>query len=430
MKRKSRLTPMQLIALGFAAAILLGALLLLLPFATYPGKHLNPLEALFTSTSAVCVTGLIVVDTGTTFTAFGKTVIALLIQLGGLGIAVAGIAVTIALGRGFSFKERSIIKESWNIDSYGGLKRIFRRVLQLTLVIELLGAAATFPILLRDYPPEKALPMSLFHSISAFNNAGFDLFGGYQSLTAYRGDAAMNLVTAALIVVAGVGYLTLMDVFSFRSPRRWSLQTKVSLFMTGSLLIAGTLLLKLTDGYNWLEAFFQSVTARTAGFNTVDLGAMSEAGLFVMVLLMIVGACPGSTGGGTKTTTWFAMFLAVREIATGLKPEAFRRRLPARVLHRAFAVVFVSLGVLCVSTFLISVLEPEYRLSQILFEVASAVNTVGVTTGITSRLGTASRVVLILTMYFGRLGPLSVASLWGSGTDRPFGYSEESITVG
>ena len=425
-----KLTPGRMIALGFAGLILLGALLLLLPVSTCKGIKLSFLEALFTSTSAVCVTGLIVVDTGTTFTVFGRIVLMLLIQTGGLGIAVIGIAITLVLGRGFSFKDRSLIKESWNLDSYGGLKRIFKTVLIMTFCIELAGAAATFPILLRSLPPLKAAGYSLFHSVSAFNNAGFDLFGNYQSLTAYSDDIAMNLVTAALIIVAGIGYLVLMEIFSGKKPKKYTLQTKAVLIMTAILLAGGTVLLKITDHYTWLASFFQSVTARTAGFNTVDLGTMSNAGMFVMILLMIVGASPGSTGGGTKTTTLFALLVAARAAATGGQAEAFKRKLPDSVIRRAFIVMLMSLLTLFTSTFLMCLFEPEYSFVAILFEVASAVNTVGVTTGITSEFGTAARIVLIMSMYIGRLGPLTVASIWVNKPDRAFSYSEESITVG
>ncbi len=430
MKRKIHLSPGRLIALGFASVILLGALLLMLPFSTFEGKQLGFLEALFTSTSAVCVTGLVVVDTGTTFTVFGRAVIMLLIQTGGLGIAILGVVVTLTLRRGLSFRDRSLIKESWNIDSYSGIGKLLRTVLLMTVGIELAGAVLTMPVMLRSYPFAKALGFSLFHSISAFNNAGFDLFGGYQNLTAYSSDVWMNLVTAGLIIIAGVGYLTLIDVFTIRSPKKYSLQTKVALSVTAVLIVLGTLLLKLTDGYTWLEAFFQSVTARTAGFNTVDLGSMSQAGLFVMTLLMIVGASPGSTGGGTKTTTLFAILLAVKSYATNTQPEAFKRKLPNAVISRAFLVMTLSLMTLGLSTLLLCIFEPQYSFMQLLYEAASAVNTVGVTTGITPQLGTAARIVLIFTMYIGRLGTMTIATLWITRPDKTFSYSEESITVG
>ena len=430
MKQKIKLSPGRLIALGFAGVILIGALLLCLPFAVFEGKQLGFLEALFTSTSAVCVTGLIVVDTGTTFTVFGRTVIAALIQVGGLGIAILGVAVTLALRRGISFKDRSLIKESWNIDSYGGLSKLLRTVLLMTVGIELLGAVMSLPIFLRTYPLGKAVGYSLFHAVSSFNNAGFDLFGGFQSLTAYNTDWAMNLVTAFLIITGGIGYLVIIELFTRRRFKKFTLQSKVVLVTTALLLALGTVLFKITDGYTWLEAFFQSVTARTAGFNTVDLGAMSQAGLFVMVALMIVGASPGSTGGGTKTTTLFALFMAAKSATLNTAPEAFKRKLPESVMRRAFIIVLLSLSVLSCSTLLICIFEPQYSFMQILFEVASALNTVGVTTGITPQFGAAARIVLILTMYIGRLGPLTIATLWVSKPEKAFSYSEESITVG
>ena len=272
--------------------------------------------------------------------------------------------------------------------------------------------------------------MSIFHAVSAFNNAGFDLFGDYQSLTAYSGDLLMNLVTAALIIIAGLGYLAMFDILSFKKPSQYSLQTKMALCATAVLLIAGMLLLRLTDGYTWLQCFFQSVTARTAGFNTVDLAAMSPAGKLVMVLLMTVGASPGSTGGGTKTTTWFVLLTAAYSAASGRHVQAFHRRIPQDVVQRAFLVVLLSFITLCTATFLICLFQPELGFMAVLFEVASAVNTVGVTTGITGSMSTASRAVLMAAMYIGRLGPLTAVTMWHSGSPAPFGYSEESVTVG
>ena len=272
--------------------------------------------------------------------------------------------------------------------------------------------------------------MSLFHAVSSFNNAGFDLMGNYSSLMNYHDDVWMNLVTAAMIIIGGLGFVTMLDIGQKRSWKKFSLQTKVVLTVTAALLISGTVLLKLTDGYTWLEAFFQSVTARTAGFNTVALDRMSPAGRFVMVLLMLCGASPGSTGGGIKTTTVFTLALLLKAAVSNGRPEAFRRRLPPGAVYKAVTVAMTSILLMCVSTMLVTIFDPSHSFMSVLFEVTSAVNTVGVTTGITPHLSNASRVVLIVTMYFGRLGPISVAMLWGGDRKRDFTYTEEDIMIG
>ena len=418
------------IVLGFAGAILFGALLLMLPVSVFPGRQLDFLAALFESTSAVCVTGLVVTDTATTFTVFGRTVLILLIQAGGMGVAVLSVTAAMLLKKRIGLRERGLIRDSWNIDSSDGMSRMLVRVLRITFICEGAGALLSLPVFLREYAPVEAVFRSIFHSVSAFNNAGFDLSGGFASLTGYRSDVWMNLVTCAIIIVSGIGYLTILDIISGRPPRKYSLNSKIALTMTAVLLVGGTLLLKLTERCTWLEAFFQSVTARTAGFNTIDLGAMSTAGQFVMVLLMICGACPGSTGGGVKTTTVFVLILFLYSASRNTQPEAFRRRIPAEAIRKALTVLLFSVLVLVVSTLLMCIFEPEYSFMALLFEVTSAVNTVGVTTGITSGFGAAARIVLILTMFLGRLGPVTVATMWANPERKPYTYSEEQPMIG
>ena len=309
--------PARIIAVGFALLILLGAALLMLPFAVHPGAHVGPLDALFTATSAVCVTGLVVVDTGDTFSLFGQAVIAILIQIGGLGVASIGMGLALVAGRRISLKGRSLVREALNVESLEGMVRLVRAILLVTLICEVAGAALSFPSFARDHMPLQAVWLSIFHSIAAFNNAGFDALGGGQSLIPYQNDLLLNLVTDALVIVGGIGFMVILDVGRCRGQfRRITFHTKVVLSTTAVLLVGGAVLLQLTDHMGWLAALFQSMTARTAGFSSVDLGSMSNAGLLVIMILMFIGASPGSTGGGIKMVR-LLIILGIIYISTG-----------------------------------------------------------------------------------------------------------------
>lgn len=299
--------PGRLITMGFALVILIGTLLLLLPFSIKSGVTVTPLNALFTATSAVCVTGLVVVDTADTFTAFGQTVIGILIQIGGLGVASAGLGLMIAAGKKVSIKSRVLAKEALNVDSYKGIVRMVEAVLLITLVVETAGALLSFPVFLKDYSPLHALGISIFHSVASFNNAGFDILGNMTNLIPYRDNVALNLITSVLVIVGGIGFPVILDLGRQRNFRRLTLHTKVVLVTTGILLAGGTLLLKLTEPISWMAAFFHSMSARTAGFSTCSLGSFSNGGLFVICILMFIGASSGSTGGGVKTSTMFVL---------------------------------------------------------------------------------------------------------------------------
>lgn len=306
--------PARLIALGFASTILLGTLLLLMPFSIRSGITVQPVDALFSATSAVCVTGLLTVDTADTFTPVGQAVMAVLIQIGGLGITSIGMGLALAAGRRISLRERTLIREAMNVSSLEGMVRLVRAIIKLTLAFELAGVIPIFAVFAQDYPPLKALGLSVFHSISSFNNAGIDILGGGRSLAPYRDNVLLNLSTCFLIISGGIGFLVMVDVVKCRFRfRKFTLHSKVVVTTTAFLLAAGALLLKFTDPLSWLTAFFLSVSARTAGFATLDLGTLSNAGLFTILILMFIGASPGSTGGGIKTTTilfWRKRFAA------------------------------------------------------------------------------------------------------------------------
>lgn len=422
--------PGRLIALGFAAVILIGSVLLMLPISIRPGVEVAYIDALFTSTSAVCVTGLIAVDAYDNFTVFGQAVLAGLIQIGGLGVTSVGVGLILAAGRRVSIKGRSLVKEALNVDSFQGMVRLIQWVLKVTLCFEGAGAVLSFLTFSQDYPLPRALWTSVFHSVAAFNNSGFDILGGMQNLIPYQSDVLLNLVTCALIIFGGLGFLVMLDIRRAGSFRKLTFHSKVVITTTAALLIAGTLLLKATEDMTWLGAFFHSVSARTAGFSTYSMGELTNAGLFTLILLMFIGASPGSTGGGIKTTTFFALMQQVRAVFTKKKPGGFHRTLPGEAIDKAGVIALLSVVVVCVGTFLLCVLEPELDFVRLLFEEVSAFGTVGLSTGITPDLSVASKLVLIFTMYIGRLGAFTLFSLWIDRPDPSIRYTEEMITIG
>lgn len=422
--------PGRLIALGFAAVILIGSALLMLPISIRPGVEVAYIDALFTSTSAVCVTGLIAVDAYDNFTVFGQAVLAGLIQIGGLGVTSVGVGLILAAGRRVSIKGRSLVKEALNVDSFQGMVRLIQWVLKVTLCFEGAGAVLSFLTFSQDYPLPRALWTSVFHSIAAFNNSGFDILGGMQNLIPYQSDVLLNLVTCALIIFGGLGFLVMLDIRRAGSFRKLTFHSKVVITTTAALLAVGTLLLKATEDMTWLGAFFHSVSARTAGFSTYSMGELTNAGLFTLILLMFIGASPGSTGGGIKTTTFFALMQQVRAVFTKKKPGGFHRTLPGEAIDKAGVIALLSVVVVCVGTFLLCVLEPELDFVRLLFEEVSAFGTVGLSTGITPDLSVASKLVLILTMYIGRLGAFTLFSLWIDRPDPSIRYTEEMITIG
>ena len=422
--------PGRLIALGFAAVILIGSALLMLPISIRPGVEVAYIDALFTSTSAVCVTGLIAVDAYDNFTVFGQAVLAGLIQIGGLGVTSVGVGLILAAGRRVSIKGRSLVKEALNVDSFQGMVRLIQWVLKVTLCFEGAGAVLSFLTFSQDYPLPRALWTSVFHSVAAFNNSGFDILGGMQNLIPYQSDVLLNLVTCALIIFGGLGFLVMLDIRRAGSFRKLTFHSKVVITTTAALLAVGTLLLKATEDMTWLGAFFHSVSARTAGFSTYSMGELTNAGLFTLILLMFIGASPGSTGGGIKTPTFFALMQQVRAVFTKKKPGGFHRTLPGEAIDKAGVIALLSVVVVCVGTFLLCVLEPELDFVRLLFEEVSAFGTVGLSTGITPDLSVASKLVLIFTMYIGRLGAFTLFSLWIDRPDPSIRYTEEMITIG
>lgn len=336
MKLIKKIKPSRIIVLGFLMVILLGTILLMLPISINEGKNVSFIDALFTSTSAVCVTGLIAIDTADTFTIFGRTVVALLIQIGGLGVTSVGVGFIMLMKRKIGIKERTLIKESMNLDSLKGVVKLVKSILLMTLIFESIGVILSYVVFSKDYSPLDALGISLFHSVAAFNNSGFDILGGLQNLIPYQNNILLNLTTCGLIIFGGIGFLVIKEIIEVKSFKKFTLHTKIVIIMTAILLIVGTILLKLTENISWLGAFFFSTSARTAGFSTYPLSSFTNAGLFVIIILMFIGASPGSTGGGIKTTTLFTLYKSIYSTSTNKHCIAFKRKIPLAVILKAF----------------------------------------------------------------------------------------------
>lgn len=425
----NKMSPGRVIALGFASVILLGAIILFLPISHKEGVDVAFMDALFTSTSAVCVTGLITVDTYDTFNVFGQSVIAALIQIGGLGVTSVGVGFILLARRKVDFKDRILVKEALNLNSLKGVVKLVKAILLMTLCFEGIGAILSFIVFSKRYPTGRAIGISIFHSIASFNNSGFDILGGSKNLLEYNNDLLLNLTTCGLIIFGSLGFVVIKEIFSKRSFKKLSLHSKVVITMSVILLIVGTILIKLTEDISWLGAFFFSTSARSAGFSTYPVGAFNDATLFILIILMFIGASPGSTGSGIKTTTTFTLFKSAYSASTNKHCCGFKRRIPTETITKAFMLTFLAAIVVCISTLLLCVLESQYSFIQLLFEVVSGF-AAGLSTGITPDLKPLSKLVILFTMYIGRVGPLTIASLWSVKPMSNVRYSEEAIIIG
>ncbi len=438
LKKIGKLSPGRIIALGFATVILIGSGLLMLPISIQPGQQIRYIDALYTSTSAVCVTGLLAIDPGTAFTPIGRFFLALLIQIGGLGVTTVGAGVMIAVGKKINLKGRNLIQEAGNLGNGKGAIRFVRQVLLTTLSIELIGAVLSFLVFIRDFPFWEAVGYSLFHSLAAFNNSGFDIFGhsgdlySNNNLFVYHDNILLNLVTTGLILFGGIGFLVIQEMRKNKFHwKKYSMHAKAVLSVTAILLVVGTVLLKLTEGSEtWLGAYFHSVSARTAGFSTTNMALYSDAGLLTLTVLMFIGASPGSTGGGIKTTTFFVLLQGIRSAATNRSEKAFRYAIPKDLFRKSAIITLLALGVVIFGTWLLIVMDPQVPLVDALFEITSAFGTVGLSTGITSGLSLGSKLLSILIMYIGRLGPLTIATLWYFTKGERVRYPEGNIAIG
>ena len=443
---RQAIRPERALALGFFLMIVVGTLLMAMPVSSADGESAGLFHSLFTATSAVCVTGLVVVDTAAAWSPFGKGVLLMLIQMGGLGFMVFATLVMVALGRRITLRDRVVIRESMNAATLSGLVRLTMWYGVMALVIEMSGAV----LLAFRFVPllgwGQGVWYSVFHAVSAFCNAGFDLFG--DSLVRFQNDPVVILTVSVLIVLGGLGFSVIAECLHMRRWKGLTLHTKLVLIVTGGLLTLGTAFFALVEwdnpetlgggmngGSRLMNAWFQSVTMRTAGFNSVNLGALKEASKLMAVILMFVGASPASTGGGVKTTTISVLLLIVLSVIRGQSNvQVMGKRLPADLIRRALAILFISLLIVLGGTMLLTLAENEGQpFLDLLFEATSAFATVGVSSVGTGGLSPASQALLIPLMFFGRVGPLTMALAMGNRMNAGKGhltYPEEKIMIG
>ncbi len=439
----ARLSPPQILVLGFFLMVCVGTILLSLPYATASGRSTPFIDALFTATSAVCVTGLIVRDTATHWSLFGKTIILLLIQAGGLGIMTMTTLFALLLGRQITLRGRIIAQEALGGTSGAGIARLVLVIVLVTISIEALGGSILFLRLLfsYDYSWPNAIYFAVFHSISAFCNAGFSLYT--TNLAQFQADGLINLIIMGLILIGGIGFGVIIDLYNYRTRRKLNLHSKIVLRTSIILILFGAAVLFLLERNNPFTlatmsftnqikaALFQSITPRTAGFNTVEINGLHQTSIFLIIILMWIGASPGSTGGGVKTTTLSALLAGVVAAVRG-KPdvELFNRRLDLSLIWKALAIVTISLALIVTMTSLLLTTE-GMPLQDTLFEVVSAFGTVGLSTGLTPKLTTVGRLLITFTMFAGRVGPFTlVLALAAREKKVRLRYPEEAIIIG
>jgi len=432
--------PAKVLAITFAVFILTGSILLYLPSAT-KDKSISYINALFTSTSAVCVTGLVVKDTMDTFTVFGQLVIMLLIQIGGLGVMSFAILITSMLGKKISFHQKLLLQEDLNQYSIEGIIHLVKFIISITFVLEFIGAI----ILGIHWFPEmriKSFYFGLFHAISAFNNAGFDLMGNYSSLTYYQGDLLANLVIMILIILGSIGFFVLWNFYYYSRSKKLFYHTKLVILTTGLLLLISFFIIFLIEynnpftfgeksiGAKILNVIFMVVTPRTAGFSVIAIDKMRQASLYFLIILMFIGASPGSTGGGIKTTTFAVILISTIAFIKKKQNVIFERKISEKIYFKSCVILFLSLVLVSLGTFALLITESG-RLFEILFEVVSAFGTVGLSTGITSTLSTFGKLILVFIMFIGRVGPLVfVYTLEQKGEPDLLDYPEGNVMIG
>lgn len=437
--------PGRLVVLGFIVVIAVGTLLLWLPASAEPGRRVGLVDALFTATSAVCVTGLSTLDTGSTFSLFGEVVILGLIQVGGLGLMTIASIITLALSRRMGIRRGLLAGAEIGSLEFGELRPIIRSIVAFTFATEAVVAAVLgLRFWAGGWDGPASAYLGVFHAVSAFNNAGFSNLQG--NLERFVGDPAVNLVVPAAVILGGIGFPVVLElVREHRHPRRWSLHTKLTLTATGLLLVIGTLAVLAIEWTNpatlgpldlpekLLASFFQGTTPRTAGFNTVPMGELRGSTLLVMVLFMVIGGSSGSTAGGIKTSTFaVVVWTTIAELRGDPEVSAFERRIPVALQRQAVAIVIAATGVVGTATFLLSLAMPAHTpLGDLLFEAASAFGTVGLTTGITPVLSDGGKLLLSFLMLLGRVGPTTLgAALLFRRTRQRFRYPEERLMLG
>lgn len=439
----SSYNPAQLFVMSFAFFIIVGTGIFLLPASTVDGNGLQLVDAFFTATSAVCTTGLAVVDTGTILSTFGQIVLLCLIQIGGLGIMTMGTILALILGKKITFRQRMFVQQQLSYSSLDGIVRLVKRVIYVTFIIEAIGAAI---FTLRWWPQmglNQALYNGIFHSVSNFNNSGFDILGNFKSFTGYVSDPIINLTMIILIISGGLGFIVIVDLLEYHKRKRLSLHTKVAITTTSILILLGALIVFVTEWSNtrtlgsldWsgkiLSSFFQSITVRSDGSSTLAIGDMRQASLFFLVILMFIGSAPGSTGGGIRTTTFATLIGAVWAMLRGRRDVVFfKQRIDQNKVYKALTTTIIAVFLVVTTTMILSITERADFLT-VLFEATSAFGTVGLSMGLTPDLSVFGKILISLAMFIGRLGPLTIAYAMSKNIkEERYRYAEGQIIIG
>lgn len=436
-KKKFKVHPYVFIILTFIAVILSGTLCFMLPIAVQDGETIGFVDSFFMSTSCVCVTGLSVINVGLKLTIFGKVVMAVLMEIGGLSFLTIAVCFFSLLGGKIGIGNRYLLREALNQNSLAGIVHLVKRIILISFVIQLGGTILNYIALMSyyDYDFLNTLGVSVYHSIASFNNAGFDIFGK-ESLIGFKDNVLLNISTIILIISGGLGFIVIDELVCKHSLRKLSIHSKIVLTMTITLVLVGMLVFKLAmyDEITWLQALFTSVTCRTAGFTSIDLSSLPPAAYVMSIMLMFIGASPCSTGGGVKTSTILVILLTFVYYAQGKKPKIFHRRISDGSIFKAFVLFGVAVIVVLIGTLVIGLIQPELSLQHILFEVVSGFSTTGLTMGITTQLSGYSKAILCVLMFFGRLGPLTIIGVvnhnWMTDSKENIQYVEERIIVG
>lgn len=442
--RKNRLSEARILALGFAIVILLGGVILSLPISSKSGRYTSLVDSIFTATSAVCVTGLVTLDTGTYWNVFGQCVIMVLIEIGGLGFMSITTFIAMLLGKKITLRDRLIMQEAMNTFDIQGLVKMLRYILGFTFMVQIIGAILLSIVFIPQFGLSTGIFYSIFHSISAFCNAGFDLFGNFSSLTGFSGNYLVITVIGLLIIIGGLGFAVLIEILNYRNIKKLSVHSKIVLCVTICLIFGGALSIFLVEyrndatlgnlnfGEKILNSLFASITPRTAGFNSISTDDMTMSGKLITIILMFIGGSPGSTAGGIKTATFGVLVLTVVSVLKGRNDtEAFGRRFSKETVYKAFTLFAIGMAIVLIVTMILSVTEPDQQFINILYEASSAFGTAGLTTGVTQEVGTLSKFVLMFTMYCGRVGPITVfLAILKRNKNSGIRYPEGKILIG
>lgn len=443
-KLKKSFSGVQILTIGFIILILIGSIVLSLPISSVTGEYTNYLDSLFTSTSAVCVTGLVTLNTGAHWSVFGQVVIITLIQIGGLGFMSITAFVAMLLGKKITLKDRLYIQESMNAFEIQGIAKMVKYVVKFTFSVELIGAVLLSFKFIPEYGLRKGIGFSLFHSISAFCNAGFDIIGDGNSMVSQSNSVLLLMVLSLLIIVGGLGFSVIIELWNYKKVKRLSVHSKIVLSITGGLIVVGAIFIFLLEYKNpetmanmtFVEkitnSVFTSVSPRTAGFNSVPLDKLTNASVLMTIFLMFIGGSPGSTAGGIKTTTFGMVALTLVNVIKGRQDtEVFRRRFSKETIYKSFALFMIGTSIVIIVTMILSITEYGMDFLSVLFEATSAFGTAGLTLGITSSLSVIGKIVIIIGMYIGRVGPLTVAlALTHRQKKQGYKYPEGKILIG